>query len=131
MMIDMATLTGAARIAMGIDLSPVFSNDDEMAADIVEGGQLARDPVWPMPLWDPYDEDLKSTHADLDNAPPGGYGGAITAALFLRRFVGEDISWAHFDIMAWNNTAKPGRPKGGECMTARACFAMLEKRYGG
>lgn len=131
LMIDMATLTGAARIAMGIDISPVFSNDDELAADIVEGGQLARDPVWPMPLWDPYDDDLKSTHADIDNAPPGGYGGAITAALFLRRFVGDDISWAHFDIMAWNNTAKPGRPKGGECMTARACFAMLEKRYGG
>ena len=131
LMIDMATLTGAARIAMGIDISPVFSNDDEMAADIVEGGQLARDPVWPMPLWDPYDDDLNATHADLDNAPPGGHGGAITAALFLRRFVGEDISWAHFDIMAWNNVTKPGRPKGGECMTARACFAMLEKRYGG
>ena len=131
LMIDMATLTGAARIAMGLDLSPVFANDDELAADIVEGGQLARDPVWPMPLWDPYDDDLKSTHADIDNAPPGGYGGAITAALFLRRFVGEGVSWAHFDIMAWNNTAKPGRPKGGECMTDRACFAMLEKRYGG
>ncbi len=131
LIIDMATLTGAARIAMGLDLSPVFCNDDEMTADIVEGGQLARDPVWPMPLWDPYDDDLKSPHADIDNAPPGGYGGAITAALFLRRFVGEGISWAHFDIMASNNTAKPGRPKGGECMTARACFAMLEKRYGG
>lgn len=130
LMIDMATLTGAARIAMGIDISPVFSNDNELAADIVEGGQLARDPVWPMPLWDPYDDDLKTTHADLDSAPPGGYGGAITAALFLRRFVGDDISWAHFDIMAWNNATKPGRPKGGECMTARACFAMLEKRYG-
>ncbi len=131
LMIDMATLTGAARIAMGLDLSPVFANDDELAADIVEGGQIARDPVWPMPLWDPYDDDLKSTHADIDNAPPGGYGGAITAALFLRRFVGEGISWAHFDIMAANNAAKPGRPKGGECMTARACFSMLEKRYGG
>lgn len=131
LMIDMATLTGAARIAMGLDIAPVFCNDDELTADIVEGGQIARDPVWPMPLWDPYDDDLKATHADIDNAPPGGYGGAITAALFLRRFVGEGISWAHFDIMAWNNTAKPGRPKGGECMTARACFAMLEKRYGG
>ncbi len=131
LMIDMATLTGAARIAMGLDIAPVFCNDDELTADIVEGGQLARDPIWPMPLWDPYDDDLKSTHADIDNAPPGGHGGAITAALFLRRFVGEGISWAHFDIMAWNNTAKPGRPKGGECMTARACFAMLEKRYGG
>ena len=131
MMIDMATLTGAARIAMGLDIAPVFCNDDELTADIVEGGQLARDPVWPMPLWDPYDDDLKSTHADIDNAPPGGVGGAITAALFLRRFVGEGISWAHFDIMAWNNTTKPGRPKGGECVTARACFAMLEKRYGG
>ena len=131
MMIDMATLTGAARIAMGLDIAPVFCNDDELTADIVEGGQLARDPVWPMPLWDPYDDDLKSTHADIDNAPPGGVGGAITAALFLRRFVGEGISWAHFDIMAWNNSTKPGRPKGGECVTARACFAMLEKRYGG
>lgn len=131
MIIDMATLTGAARIAMGLDLAPVFCNDDDLADDIVEGGKTARDPVWRMPLWDPYDDDLSATHADIDNAPPGGYGGAITAALFLRRFVRDDIPWAHFDIMGWNNASKPGRPKGGECMTARACFAMLEKRYGG
>ncbi|MEL6793705.1 MAG: leucyl aminopeptidase family protein, partial [Pseudomonadota bacterium] len=86
--------------------------------------------LWRLPLYDPYDDDLKSSVADLDNAPPGGFGGAITAALFLRRFVGADIPWAHFDIHAFNNSAKPGRPKGGECMAARACFQMLETRYG-
>ncbi|MEM7268996.1 MAG: leucyl aminopeptidase family protein [Pseudomonadota bacterium] len=129
-MIDMATLTGAARVAMGTELAPVFCNDDALSDGILAGGAAVRDPVWRMPLYDPYDDDLKSPIADLDNAPGGGYGGAITAALFLRRFVGEGIPWAHFDLMAWNLASKPGRPKGGECMAARACFAMLEARFG-
>lgn len=130
LILDMATLTGAARVATGLDLPPFFTDDEALASDLAAAAARARDPLWRLPLYDPYDDDLKSSIADLDNAPPGGFGGAITAALFLRRFVGDDISWAHFDIHAFNNTSKPGRPKGGECMAARACFEMLETRYG-
>ena len=130
LMLDMATLTGAARVATGLDLPPFFTDDEALAADLTAASAQARDPLWRLPLYDPYDEDLNSPIADLDNAPPGGFGGAITAALFLRRFVGADIPWAHFDIHGFTNSAKPGRPKGGECMAARACFAMLEARYG-
>ncbi|MEO0362434.1 MAG: leucyl aminopeptidase family protein, partial [Pseudomonadota bacterium] len=130
LMIDMATLTGAARVATGLDLPPYFTDDEVLAEGLEAGSSAARDPIWRLPLYDPYDEDLKSPIADLDNAPAGGFGGAITAALFLRRFVGEGIPWVHFDIHAYTNSAKPGRPKGGECMAARACFAYLERRYG-
>lgn len=129
LMLDMATLTGAARVATGLDLPPFFTDDDTLATDLSTAAARARDPLWRLPLYDPYDEDIKSSIADLDNAPPGGFGGAITAALFLRRFVGDGISWAHFDIHGYTNSPKPGRPKGGECMAARACFAMLENRY--
>ncbi|MEM8751601.1 MAG: leucyl aminopeptidase family protein [Pseudomonadota bacterium] len=130
LMIDMATLTGAARVATGLDLPPYFTDDEALAKGLEEGSAASRDPIWRLPLYDPYDEDLKSPIADLDNAPAGGYGGAITAALFLRWFVGDGIPWVHFDIHAYTNSAKPGRPKGGECMAARACFAYLERRYG-
>ncbi|MEM7544101.1 MAG: leucyl aminopeptidase family protein [Pseudomonadota bacterium] len=130
LMLDMATLTGAARVATGADLAPYFTDDAALSSDLDAAAAVARDPLWRMPLYDPYDEDIKSPIADLDNAPPGGFAGAITAALFLRRFVGDDIPWAHFDIYAFTTSAKPGRPKGGECTAARACFAMLEARYG-
>jgi len=130
LMIDMATLTGAARVATGLDLPPYFTDDAALAGDLETAAAAARDPIWRLPLYDAYDEDITSSIADLDNAPAGGFGGAITAALFLRRFVGDGIPWAHFDIHGFTNSSKPGRPKGGECMAARACFAMLEARYG-
>ncbi len=130
LLLDMATLTGAARVATGLDLPPYFTDDAALATDLEAAAAAARDPIWRLPLYDPYEEDLSSPIADLDNAPGGGFAGAITAALFLRRFVTEGTPWAHFDIHGFTNTAKPGRPKGGECMAARACFAMLEARYG-
>jgi leucyl aminopeptidase len=130
LMLDMATLTGAARVAMGPDLAPFFTDDDQLANDLSAAAGYARDPLWRLPLWGPYEDDLKSPVADLDNAPAGGFAGAITAALFLRRFVGSGLSWAHFDIYGWTPAAKPARPRGGECMAARAAFAMLEARYG-
>ena len=126
LLIDMATLTGAARVALGPDLPPFFTDDETLATNLAAGARAARGPLWRMPLWSPYDEDLRSPVADLDNAPAGGFAGAITAALFLRRFVGPGIPWVHFDIYGWVPSARPGRPKGGECMAARACFEMLE-----
>ncbi len=130
MIFDFATLTGAARVATGLDLPPFFTDDERLAAEIAEAARRERDPLWRLPLWDPYDEDLKSPVADLDNAPAGGFGGAITAALFLRRFVGAGIPWAHFDINAFNNSASPGRPKGGELQAGRAVFRLIEARHG-
>ncbi|WP_340108110.1 leucyl aminopeptidase family protein [Pikeienuella sp. HZG-20] len=130
LLFDIATLTGAARVATGLDLPPYFTDDAALAAGLERASAQARDPIWRLPLYDPYDEALKSPIADIDNAPSGGFGGAITAALFLRRFVGAGIPWAHFDIHGFTNTAAPGRPKGGECMAARALFALLEARYG-
>lgn len=130
LILDMATLTGAARVALGPDLPPYFTDDEALSAELADAAARARDPLWRLPLWSAYDEDLNSPVADLDNAPAGGFAGAITAALFLRRFVGTGIPWAHFDIFGWTPASKPGRPKGGECMAARACFDMLEARYG-
>ncbi|MEM8840884.1 MAG: leucyl aminopeptidase family protein [Pseudomonadota bacterium] len=129
LVIDMATLTGAARVALGPDLPPLYTDDDALAGDILEGGVLMADPVWPMPLWPGYETDIEPDIADLDNAPSGGFAGSITAALFLKRFVNTS-AWAHFDIYGWAPKALPGRPKGGECQAARAVFAMLKKRYG-
>lgn len=131
MIIDFATLTGAARVALGPDLPPLFCNDDALAADILAGGTASDDPLWRMPLWDGYDAMLKSDLADLTNSPAGGFAGAITAALFLRRFVAADTPWAHIDTFAWNPAAKPGRPKGGAALGLRATWAMLQQRFGG
>ena len=130
LILDMATLTGAARVALGPDLPPYFTDDEALSADLAAASAKSRDPLWRMPLWSPYDHDLKSSVADLDNAPTGGFAGAITAALFLRRFVAPEAPWAHFDIFGWTPASRPARPKGGECMAARACFEMLEARYG-
>ncbi len=130
LILDYATLTGAARVALGPDLPPLFTDDEALAADLLAAGVAQDDPVWRLPLWDGYDEMLKSDIADMVNAPDGGFAGAITAALFLRRFVPTDIAWAHMDVFAWRPSAKPGRPKGGEAYALRASFAMLKARYG-
>jgi leucyl aminopeptidase len=128
MIVDFATLTGAARVALGPDVPPFFTDDDVLADTLARAGTTENDPVWRMPLWRPYQAMLDSKVADLNNVGAGGHGGAITAALFLRRFVTAK-SWVHLDIFAWTPAAKPGRPEGAECQTARALYAMLCKRY--
>ncbi len=129
LILDFATLTGAARVALGPDLPPLFTDDDSLATDLLAAGIAQDDQLWRLPLWDGYDEMLKSDIADMVNAPDGGFAGAITAALFLRRFVPEGIAWAHMDVFAWRPGAKPGRPKGGDAYALRACYAMLKQRY--
>jgi leucyl aminopeptidase len=130
LILDFATLTGAARIALGPDLPAMFSNDDQLAADLESAARQVTDPIWRMPLWDGYDEMLKSDLADLSNAADSPMAGSVTAALFLRRFVPEGTPWAHFDTFAWRPSAKPGRPKGGDALGLRAAFSMLAQRYG-
>jgi leucyl aminopeptidase len=127
--IDFATLTGAARVALGPDLPALMANDEALAADLLVAGEEASDPLWRLPLWPGYREMLKSDVADLNNAPDGGFAGSITAGLFLEKFVAEGQPWAHLDTFAWNPSAKPGRPKGGEALGLRAAWAMLRKRY--
>jgi len=127
LLIDFATLTGAARVALGADLAPVYSDDEALVADILAGSGESGDPVWRMPLWDPYLAELKSPIADLVNSG-SGFGGSITAALFLKQFV-DAKSWAHFDVWAWRK-AKYGRPEGAAACGLRAVWAMLQKRYG-
>jgi len=129
LIIDFATLTGAARVALGPDLPAMFANDDMLAGSLEDAARSVTDPIWRMPLWDAYDEMLKSDLADLANAADSPMAGAVTAALFLRRFVPEGTPWAHFDTFAWRPSAKPGRPKGGDAMGLRAAFAMLRQRY--
>ena len=129
LMIDFATLTGAARVALGPDLPAMFANDEGLAADLAASAAAAHDPLWRMPLWDEYDDMLKSDLADLANSTDSPFAGSITAALFLRRFVDTGTPWAHFDTFAWSPSAKPGRPKGGAALGLRAAFAMLERRY--
>ena len=125
---DFATLTGAARVALGPDLPPFFTDNDALADELMRAGAAENDPLWRMPLWRPYEAMLDSKIADLNNIGAGGHGGAITAALFMLRFVTVE-SWLHFDIFAWTPTAKPGRPEGAECQTARALYALLCTRY--
>lgn len=129
LILDFATLTGAARVALGPDLPALFANEDGLAAAMLDAGDGVTDPLWRLPLWDGYDEMLKSDIADMVNAPDGPFAGPITAALFLRRFVPKDIAWAHLDLFAWRPAAKPGRPKGGDAMGLRATWAMLKGRY--
>jgi len=129
LILDFATLTGAARVALGPDLPPLFTDDEALAADLLAAAASEDDPVWRMPLWNGYDDMLKSDIADMVNAPDGGFAGAITAALFLRRFVPKDVAWAHLDVFAWRPSGKPGRPKGGEAYALRAAYRMLKGRY--
>ena len=129
LILDFATLTGAARVALGPDLPAMFSNDDGLAGELAASGEQSADPVWRMPLWDAYDEMLKSDIADLANASGTPMAGAVVAAMFLKRFVPKDTPWAHFDTYAWRDTAKPGRPKGGEALGLRATFSAVTTRY--
>jgi len=130
LIVDFATLTGAARIALGPDLPALFSNDDDLAANLTKAGNDVADPIWRMPLWDAYDDMLKSDIADIVNSAGSPMAGAVVAAMFLKRFVPKDTIWAHFDTYAWRDKAKPGRPKGGEALGLRAVFAVLSDRYG-
>ncbi|MGW8203629.1 leucyl aminopeptidase family protein [Sphingomonas bisphenolicum] len=130
LIVDFATLTGAARVAVGPDLPALFANDDALAADMAAAGGDVDDPTWRLPLWDGYADMLKSDVADLNNAGEGGFAGAITAALFLKRFVPDDTPWLHLDTFAWRPSPKPGRPKGGEALGLRAVFRLLQQRYG-
>lgn len=130
LVIDFATLTGAARVALGTELPALFCNDDTFAADILDAGTKASDPLWRLPLWPGYRKMIEGKVADITNAPDGGYAGAITAALFLERFAPANAGWAHIDVMAWNISSKPGRPEGGEAMGMRAFAEMLTRKYG-
>ncbi|WP_065188591.1 leucyl aminopeptidase family protein [Shewanella woodyi] len=129
LVIDFATLTGAMRIALGTELPGFFSNDDTLAAEMTVSGLKVEDPIWRMPLHKPYMELTGSDIADLANCGKTPFGGAITAALYLEAFVEKEISWAHFDVMAWNNRKLPGRPLGGEAFGIRAVFDYLETRF--
>ncbi|QGP78129.1 leucyl aminopeptidase family protein [Sphingobium sp. CAP-1] len=129
LIVDFATLTGAARVAVGPDLPALFANDDDLAAQMAAAGTQVDDPTWRLPLWDGYADMLKSDVADINNAGEGGFAGAITAALFLKRFVPDDTPWLHLDTFAWRPSPRPGRPKGGEALGLRAVFRLLQQRY--
>ena len=129
LIVDFATLTGAARIALGPDLPALFCSDDALADELAKAGKDAADPLWRMPIWDAYDEMLKSDVADLANAAGSPMAGAVVAAMFLKRFVPKDVPWAHFDTYAWRDKGKPGRPKGGDALGLRAVFTVLSERY--
>ena len=130
LLVDLATLTGAARVALGPEVVPFYTHDDALAADLFARGQAVADPLWRMPLWEPYRSFLDSKVADINNASANSYAGSITAALFLARFVPAETSWFHADIFAWNPSAKPARPEGGEAQAIRALYAHLASRYG-
>ena len=129
LLLDFATLTGAARVALGPELPALYSNDDALAQDWLDAGMRQRDPVWRMPLWRPYLRYLTSHIADLANGGPSKMAGSITAALYLERFVPAAQKWAHLDVYAWNDSDRPGKPAGGEAQGLRAAFAMLQARY--
>ncbi|VVS97726.1 leucyl aminopeptidase family protein [Erythrobacter sp. EC-HK427] len=130
LVIDFATLTGAARVAVGPDLPALFTRRDQTAEQLIAAGKAHDDEPWRLPIWEPYGEWLKSDIADMNNTHTNGFAGASVAASFLDRFVGEDIDWAHFDTFAWRPVPKPGRPKGGAALGLRAAFHMLRGRYG-
>lgn len=129
LLIDMATLTGAARVALGPDLPPYYTDDETLAGDIAAASVNVVDPLWRMPLYKPYAADVSARIADLTNAPAGGFAGSITAALFLKRFVAPETRWAHFDIFAWSPKDKPHAPMGGEAQGIRALFEAISKRH--
>jgi leucyl aminopeptidase len=130
LIVDMATLTGAARVALGPEVVPFYTDDDTLAAELARCADAESDPLWRLPLWSPYDQMLDSKVADINNVSAGGFAGSITAALFLRRFVSAAKAWLHCDIYAWNQATKPGRPEGAECQGARALYHLLTARYG-
>jgi leucyl aminopeptidase len=130
LLIDVATLTGAARMATGMELPPFFTDDEALAADLSRHAAVVGDPLWRLPLWRGYESVINGTVADLTNSPSYNLAGAITAALFLNRFVEKTKSWVHLDIPAWVDRPKPGRRTGGEANGARAVYALLKERYG-
>jgi leucyl aminopeptidase len=129
LLVDLGTLTGAARVALGPDLPPFYTQDETLAESVAGHAKRENDPLWRMPLWPPYDTWLDSKVADINNAPSGGFAGSITCALFLQRFVTDAKSWLHVDIYGWTPSAKPARPEGGECQAARAIYKLLSERY--
>ena len=129
LLIDFATLTGAARVAVGTDIAALFSNNDNVANDLLKYAEQQQDPLWRLPLHTDYRKLIDSPIADISNTGSTPYGGAITAALFLQEFIEKNIPWVHFDIMAWNTNSRPGRPEGGEAMAIRAVFAYLQSRF--
>lgn len=130
LLVDMATLTGAARTALGPELPAVYSNDDALRTELVQLAAREHDPLWPMPLWCGYDDDLGSRIADLNNVAPNAFAGSIIAALFLRRFVTASPRWIHIDLYAWNAKERPGRPVGAEAQCLRALYRLIRARYG-
>jgi leucyl aminopeptidase len=130
LLIDLGTLTGAARVALGPELPPFYTRDEALAADVARHAKAEHDPLWRLPLWPPYDAWLDSKVADINNAPSGGFAGSITCALFLGRFVEPATRWLHVDIYGWTPSSKPARPEGGECQAARAIYKLLAERYG-
>ena len=130
LLIDMATLTGAARVALGPDLAPFYTDDDTLAAEIAAASATTADPAWRLPLWAPYARKLSSRIADMNNVTSDGFAGSVTAALFLRRFVEKATNWAHFDIYGWNPVDRPHGPLGGEAQAIRALEAVIARRYG-
>jgi len=130
LLIDLGTLTGAARVALGPDLPPFYTDNDALAAEVALCADEENDPLWRMPLWGLYDAWLDSKVGDINNAPANGFAGSITCALFLQRFVEQAEDWLHVDIYGWTPSARPGRPEGGECQAARAIFRLLSQRYG-
>ena len=129
LLIDFATLTGAARVALGAEVPAMFANDDATADALLRAAEQESDPLWRMPLWKGYRKLIDGKVADITNAADTPLGGAITAALFLQEFVDETIPWVHIDLMAWNTSSRPGRPEGGEAMGMRAVYAMIEERF--
>ena len=130
LLVDLATLTGAARVALGPEIPAIFTHDEGLAADLARHAEERADPLWRLPLWAPYESMIDSKIADINNAGTGGFAGSITAALFLDRFVPKSIPWIHGDIYAWNPSGKPGRPEGGEAQTIRALFSLIQERFG-
>jgi leucyl aminopeptidase len=128
LLIDFATLTGAARVALGPELPALFCNDETLAADCLKAAQQSHDPLWRMPLWKPYLNYLKSNVADIANSGASRMGGAIVAALYLQRFVPDTLPWAHVDCYAWNDADRPGHPAGGEAQGLRAAYALLKAK---
>jgi leucyl aminopeptidase len=131
LIVDFATLTGAARVALGPDLPALFANQDALAGEIAAAAEKVGDPLWRLPLWEPYREMLSSDLADIANASDAPMAGSVTAALFLQKFVPAECPWAHLDTFAWRAAAKPGRPKGGDALGLRAIWEMLDQRYRG
>jgi len=127
LLVDCATLTGAARVALGPDLPALFSNDDAMADALLRFGNVVHDPLWRLPLWSGYDEWLKSPIADMNNVSSKPMAGSIVAGLYLQRFVRPGVPWMHLDLYAWNDQSRPGRPEGGEAMAMRALFALAKE----